>query len=76
MKANEGTVDRLVRVVAGLALAFGGFTGVGGGALSGTLGTILGVVGLVFLVTGLVGYCPLYTMLGISTCPVKGSRAR
>jgi hypothetical protein len=33
--------------------------------------TVWGYVGLVPLITGLVGYCPLYAMLGLNTCPVK-----
>ena len=51
---NEGTVDRALRVVAGVALLVIGFAVVGG-----TAGTIMGIVGLVPLLTGLVGWCPL-----------------
>jgi Protein of unknown function (DUF2892) len=63
-KINEGTVDRSLRVIAGIGL------------LSLTvLGpkTAWGLVGLVPLVTGLAGTCPLYTLLGLSTCPMKPS---
>jgi len=63
-KINEGTVDRSLRVIAGIGL------------LSLTvLGpkTSWGLVGLVPLVTGLAGTCPLYTLLGLSTCPMKPS---
>lgn len=62
MPTNEGTIDRALRVIAGagiLSLAFVGPQ------------TVWGYVGLVPLITGLVGYCPLYAMLGLSTCPVK-----
>lgn len=62
MPTNEGTIDRALRVIAGagiLSLAFIGPQ------------TAWGYVGLVPLITGLVGYCPLYAMLGLSTCPVK-----
>lgn len=62
LPVNEGTLDRALRVVLGVAL------------LSLTLvgpKTLWGLVGLVPLVTGLAGSCPLYTLLGIRTCPVK-----
>jgi len=61
MRTNEGTVDRILRVVVGagvLSLAFIGPH------------TPLGYVGLVPLLTGLVGICPLYSLLGINTCGV------
>lgn len=59
---NEGTLDRAVRVVLGLVLLSLVFVGPK---------TMLGWVGLVPLLTGLVGSCPLYTLFGFSTCPVK-----
>jgi len=67
MQVNSGTIDRVLRVVVGLVLiAFAlGFIG-GGGAYHW-----LGWIGVVPLLTGAVGYCPLYSMLGIRTCPMK-----
>ena len=62
MKTNEGTLDRALRVVAGLALI--------GLAATGTVGA-WGYLGVVPLLTGAVGYCPLYTVLGINTCPTR-----
>lgn len=64
MTKNEGTLDRTLRVVAGIALI--------ALAWSGTIGA-WGWIGLVPLVTGAVGVCPLYSMLGIRTCPVTRS---
>lgn len=58
MKVNEGVVDRSVRVVAGLVLI--------GLAVTGTIG-VWGYLGIVPLVTGAVGMCPLYSLLGIDT---------
>ncbi|MCO7579928.1 MULTISPECIES: YgaP family membrane protein [Pseudomonas] len=59
MKANIGIADRSVRVVVGLLLI--------GLSLSGVIG-LWGWIGLVPLATGLFSFCPLYTLLGISTC--------
>jgi hypothetical protein len=62
MKPNEGTIDRVLRVVAGLGILSLAFVGPQ---------TPWGYVGVVPLATGLIGFCPLYAMLGINTCPVK-----
>lgn len=59
---NEAGWDRIARVVLGVVLLAVGF-----GVVGGTLGTVLGVVGLIPLVTGLVGYCPLYSVLHVRT---------
>jgi hypothetical protein len=61
MKTNVGTVDRIARVVIGLVLIF---------TLSGTIGP-WGWIGVVPLLTAALGNCPLYSVLGVSTCPVK-----
>ena len=60
---NEGSIDRALRVVLGVALVVIGFVAVGGGA-----GTVIGVIGFVPILTGLSGWCPLYSVLGINTC--------
>lgn len=64
-KTNEGTIDRALRVVAGLALLAAYFFTNGGSY------HWLYLIGIVPLVTGLVGTCPVYSLLRISTCPVK-----
>jgi hypothetical protein len=61
--ANEGTRDRAIRIGVGAVLLYLGWSGVVGGAL----GTAIGVLAFVPLITGLVGWCPLYRVLGIST---------
>ena len=61
-KANEGTIDRVLRVVVGLGLISLAFIGPH---------TPWGWVGVVPLATGFAGFCPLYTLLGLSTCPAK-----
>jgi hypothetical protein len=62
---NEGTVDRAVRVVLGLGILSLVFIGPQ---------SMWGLVGFVPLLTGLVGFCPLYRLVGINTCaaPRKG----
>ncbi|MFT3663841.1 DUF2892 domain-containing protein [Piscinibacter sp.] len=62
MKTNAGTLDRALRIIAGLVLI--------GLAATGTVG-MWGWIGIVPLVTGALGWCPAYTMLGINTCPMK-----
>jgi len=59
---NEAAWDRAMRVVIGITLMIVGF-----GVMEGTGGTILGVVALVPLLTGLSGWCPLYSLLGFRT---------
>ncbi len=64
MKTNEGTIDRVLRIIVGIALI--------ALAATGTVGA-WGYIGVVPLVTGLVGWCGLYQLLGINTCPTKKS---
>ena len=61
-KTNEGSLDRVLRVAAGVALI--------GLAVTGHVG-LWGYIGVVPLLTGAAGFCPLYTMLGIDTCPAR-----
>ncbi|MGV3765279.1 MAG: YgaP family membrane protein [Chitinophagaceae bacterium] len=67
MKKNMGAVDRAIRVLAAIAVAVLYFSG----TITGTLGIVLLVVAGVFLLTSLVGFCPLYTILGLNTCSRK-----
>ena len=62
-KKNEGNIDRILRVVVGLALVIAYFT-------SATASPWL-LVGIIPLATGLLGSCPIYSILGVSTCPMK-----
>lgn len=63
MKTNESGLDRVIRVVAGIALLVLFFTNV----ISGTLGIVLLIIGALLLITGIVGFCPLYALLKIRT---------
>lgn len=67
MKKNMGSVDKIVRIIAALAIAALYFTG----TVSGTLGIVLLVLAGVFVATSLVSFCPLYAIVGLNTCPVE-----
>ena len=67
MKINEGNTDRIVRIVLAAILAVLYFSGV----LTGTLGIVLLVAAGVLLITGLTGFCGLYTLLGVDTCSIS-----
>lgn len=62
MKSNVGGIDRILRIVIGLALI--------ALTLTGKIGA-WGWIGVVPLLTASLGMCPLYSILGFSTCPVK-----
>jgi hypothetical protein len=66
MKANVGGIDRVLRVVVGLALVLLAATGVIG---------LWGWIGVVPLLTGALGSCPAYTLLGFNTCPMPRKRS-
>ena len=59
MTVNVGTIDRVVRIIAGLALIALAFTG--------TIG-VWGYIGVVPLLTGLFRVCPAYSLIGVNTC--------
>jgi hypothetical protein len=69
LKKNVGTVDRAVRIVVGVALLSMLFLVQGPWSYAG-------LIGLVPLLTAALGTCPLYTLLGIGTCPVDTGRPR
>ena len=64
MKANVGGIDRILRIVIGLALI--------AATLTGAIG-VWGWIGVVPLATAAMGFCPLYTVFGFSSCPLKRS---
>ena len=67
MKANMGGMDRTIRVIVAALAAILYFTGI----ISGTLGIVALVLAGVFLATSIVSFCPLYSIFGMNTCPVK-----
>jgi hypothetical protein len=66
MKANVGTIDRVLRIIVGLVLI--------GLTLAGTIG-VWGWIGVVPLATALFRFCPLYTVLGMNTCPMEPKKS-
>ncbi len=61
MKSNVGGIDKMLRIAAGVALIAWALLG----------GPVWAWIGVVPLATGLFNFCPLYTLIGLNTCPVK-----
>jgi len=67
MKKNVGTLDRIMRLVLAVVFAYLYF----GGVVEGTAGLVLLVLGVVFAANASLSFCPIYTLVGINTCPAK-----
>ena len=67
MKHNMGTIDKAVRINIAAIIAVLYFTNV----ISGTVGIVLLVLAGVFVLTSLISFCPLYTIIGLNTCSKK-----
>jgi hypothetical protein len=67
MKQNMGSTDRIIRVVLAVVVAVLYFTNL----ISGTAAIILGILAIVFLLTSVVGFCPLYAPFKLSTIGKK-----
>jgi hypothetical protein len=65
MTTNVGTIDRAVRIVIGLALLWYALMAPATGY------NWIGWIGVIPIITALIGVCPLYSILGVSTCPAK-----
>lgn len=70
MKPNEGTTDRIIRLVLAVVLFLLAFTVAGGVWVYVAAG-----LGAVMLLTAAVGFCPLYAVLGLNTCPAPQRKA-
>ncbi|QPC98401.1 MULTISPECIES: YgaP family membrane protein [Qipengyuania] len=64
MVKNMGSIDRTLRLIVAVVLAYLLLTG----TISGTLAIVAGAVAAIFVLTSIVGFCPLYKPLGLSTC--------
>jgi hypothetical protein len=67
IRQNVGTPDRAARIVIAAVLAVAAV----GGFVTGPLAILAAVAAAVMLVTGLTGFCPLYALFRVSTCPVR-----
>lgn len=61
MKANVGGIDKILRIVVGIALIAWALMG----------GPVWAWIGILPLVTGTLGWCPAYTLIGLNTCPLN-----
>lgn len=64
---NMGNADRVIRSIIAVVVAVLYFTNV----ITGTFGIVLLVIAGIFLLTSLVGSCPMYSITGLNTCPAK-----
>jgi hypothetical protein len=67
MKKNMGSTDKVVRILIALVIGVLYYTGI----ISGTTALVLGIFAVIFVLTSLISFCPLYLPLGISTCKKK-----
>jgi hypothetical protein len=67
MKKNMGSADKVIRILIALLIGVFYYTGI----ISGTTALILGIFAVIFVITSLISFCPLYLPLGISTCKKK-----
>lgn len=67
MKKNMGTADRIIRLIIAAVAAYLYFTNI----VTGTLGLMLVIVAVIFTLTSVVSFCPIYAPFGLSTCKVK-----
>jgi uncharacterized membrane protein len=67
MKKNMGNTDRIVRLLLAAVMVVLYFTN----TITGTLGIVLLVLAGVFVLTSLISFCPLYTLIGLNTCKVN-----
>lgn len=67
MTKNMGTLDRAVRTVVAVVVGYLWWTG----SIAGTLGIVLLIAAVVFVLTSLISFCPLYRLVGMSTCRTK-----
>jgi hypothetical protein len=67
MKPNMGGIDRIIRIVVAAIIAVLYFNG----TLTGTIGIVAVALAIVFALTSLISFCPLYTLVGVNTCSSK-----
>ncbi len=71
MKKNMGTTDQVIRLIIAVIISALYYLDI----ISGTVGNVMVVLAVVFFATSLVGFCPLYAIFGMNTCPVKKDKS-
>ena len=66
MKKNMGAIDRIIRVIIAVVIGVLFQQGI----ITGMLATVLSVVAIIFLLTSVISFCPLYKLIGVNTCPL------
>lgn len=76
MHANERGIDRIIRAFVGAALLIFAVISFSGpfAVVEGTIALVLGVIGAISFLTGVMGWCPFYAALGITTCETRAKR--
>ncbi len=72
MKLNMGTLDRIIRIAIAVIIAVLYFMKL----ISGTVAIVLEVIAVIFILTGFIGWCPIYAALGISTKKKSGEEEK
>lgn len=72
MKQNMGTADRIARIIIALIIGTLYFTNV----LTGILGIVLLVLSVIFVLTSFISFCPIYSIFGLRTNPMKKKKAQ
>ena len=67
MKKNMGNLDKGVRIIVAIAIALLYYFDM----ITGTLAYVLMAVAIIFLITSVINFCPLYTLIGINSCKIK-----
>jgi len=70
MKKNMGSTDKTIRIVIALIIAGLYF----GNVVTGTLGIVLLIFAAVFLLTSIISFCPLYSIIGVNTCKTDNKK--
>lgn len=70
MKKNMGSTDKTIRLLLAAVFAVLFFTGM----VSGVLGYILLALAAIFAITSAIGFCPIYALVGLNTCPAEERR--
>lgn len=70
MKKNMGSTDKTIRIVIALIIAGLYF----GNVVTGTLGIVLLIFAAVFLLTSIISFCPLYSIIGVNTCKTDSKK--